>query len=138
MLGPGHPDVDLPVKLGNHTIGLRKRVPRLDAGGQPVRSPLGAPLVDVVDVKVRWCNVYPTKRFAENDEPEDRSAPMTSGLTALVAPDTDLDAVDVVVWPITGETTVDDVLRLSGPVHQVIGEPGPWGGALEVQLRKST
>lgn len=131
------------MKLGNHTIGLRRRVPRLDGSGQPVRSPIGAPIVDVVDVKVRWCSVYPTKRYSEDDEPEDRAAPMTSGLTALVPPsqdglDTDLTAADVVVWPIESETTVDGVLHLTGPVHQVVGDPGPWGDALEVQLRRST
>lgn len=131
------------MKLGNDTIGVRQRVPRLDGSGNPVRSPIGAPLVDVVDRKIRWCLVTPTKRLSENDEPEDRAAPMISGLTALVPPIqdgvvTDLGADDVVIWPIESEATVGGVLRLTGPAHQVIGEPGPWGQALEVQLRRST
>lgn len=127
------------VKLGNHTIGLRKRVPRLDGAGNPVRSPLGAPQVDVVDVKVRWCLMTPTvARSSDNDEPEDRAAPMTTGMTLLIYASAGLTAADVVVWPITAEQTVDGVLKLSGPVYQVDGEPGPWAEAIEARLRKAT
>ncbi|TFV90395.1 hypothetical protein [Blastococcus sp. CT_GayMR16] len=132
------------MKLGNHTIGLRKRIPRVDGDGQPVRTPIGAQVVDVVDAKVRWCLVTPsTARSLDNDEPEDRSAPMTTGMTLLAPPAGvaavgGLDAADVVMWPITSEETVDGALKLSGPVYQVDGEPGPWAEALQAQLRKSS
>lgn len=127
------------MKLGNHTVGIRRRVPRLDGSGNPVRSPIGAPVVDVVDVKVRWCLVTPSmKRRQDNEEPEDRSAPMISGTDLLAPPGTDVTAGDVVVWPITGESSPGGVLTLTGPVYQVVGDPGAWGDAVEVRLRKST
>lgn len=127
------------MKLGNHIIGVRRRVPRLDGSGNPVRTPIGAPVVDVVDVKVHWCLVTPSmKRKADNEEPEDRSAPRFSGMDLLAPPGTDITALDVVVWPITSEATVGGVLQLSGPVYQVFDDPGQWGDALEVRLRKSS
>jgi hypothetical protein len=131
MAGPGVAG-GAAVKLGNETVGLRKRVEsaELDEFDDPVTR--------TVDVKVRWCSITPTRRTSENDESEDRTAPMTTGMTWLAPPSTPVDAVDLAVWPITGETTVDGVLTLSGPVWQVVGEPGPWAESLEVQLRKAT
>lgn len=121
------------MKLGEETVGLRKRVESAE------EDEFGDPVVGNVDVKVEWCSMTPTRRTSsENGESEDRTAPMTTGMTLLAPPSTDMDAVDLVVWPITGESTVDDVLTLSGPVWQVVGEPGPWAESLEVQLRKAT
>jgi hypothetical protein len=45
------------VKLGNDTIGLRKSIPRVDGGGQPVRDEYGDRVVDALDVEVPWCLV---------------------------------------------------------------------------------
>jgi hypothetical protein len=103
-------------------------------------SPLGAPLIDVVDVKVRWCLVTPTRRLSENDEAEDRTAPMTAGLTVLVPPGTDVRFVDVVVWPVTGRTGSAETndLALTGRTWQVVGEPGIWEESVELRLRAST
>lgn len=126
------------MKLGSHAVGLRKATPRVDGGGQPVRDDTGYQLQDVVDRKVRWCLVTPTRSATgDNDEPEDRAAPLTVGTTLLAPVGAGIAAADVVVWPITGETIVDGQLRLSGPVWQVIGEVGVWDESEEARLRRS-
>lgn len=127
------------MKLGNDIIGVRQRVPRVDGSGNPVRSPIGAPIVDVVDVKVHWCQVVPSmRRKQDNEEQEDRAAPRISGVDVYAPAGTQVTAADVVVWPIQSEATVGGVLQLTGPVYQVIGDPGPWGESLEIRLRKSS
>lgn len=126
------------MKLGNHTIGLRKHTPRVDGAGQAVRDDHGDQIVDVVDVKVEWCLVTPTMaRSSENGEPEDRSAPRTVGTTLLAPPGSNVAAADVVIWPITAEATVDGQLQLTGPLWQVVGEVGVWDESEEAQLRRS-
>jgi hypothetical protein len=129
------------VKLGDDTIGLRKFVPRLDGRGQPVRDRAGDPVEDVVDVEVPWCLVVPTSRSTtDTTEPEGRSAPSLTGYTVLAPPGTDVDAVDVVVWPITGRTGSAEPgdLALQGRTWQVVGEPGVWEESVELRLRAST
>lgn len=138
MAGPGRLVDDDPrwfgdaVKLGNHVVGLRKKLPGA------ARDEYGAAVPDVVDVKVRWCLVAPARRTtSDSAEPEDRSAPMTSGYQCLMPPGTDVTYLDEVVWPITGEATVGGFLQLSGRVWQVIGEPGLWDESVELRLRAS-
>lgn len=127
------------MKLGEDTVGLRKLIPRLN-GGVPVRDDYGDPVVDVVDVKVQWCQVTPSARISQTAEPQDRRAPALVGYQLLAPPDTDAEFVDVVVWPITGETGSEDTgdLALSGRVWQIDGEPWLWDESVEMQLRAST
>lgn len=126
------------MKLGDHTIGLRKTTPRVDGSGNPVRDSYGYQLRDVVDRKVDWCLVTPNRAVTrDSDEPEDRAAPLTVGTTLYAPPGTGIAAADVVIWPVTGEATVGGLLQLSGPVWQVIGEVGIWGESEEARLRRS-
>lgn len=126
------------MKLGNHTIGLRKHTPRVDGGGQPVRDDTGHQLQDVIDRKVRWCLVTPNRASTrDTDEPEERTAPLTIGTTLLAPPGTGIDAAEVVIWPITSEDIVDEHLQLDGPIWEVIGEVGVWDESEEARLRRS-
>jgi hypothetical protein len=138
--GLAGPASGLGVKLGDDTIGLRKSIPRVDGGGQPVRDEYGDRVVDALDVEVSWCLVTPTGRLVDTFEPEDRSAPALTGYTVLAPPGTDVRFVDVVVWPITGRTGSAETndLALTGRTWQVVGEPGIWEESVELRLRAST
>lgn len=120
------------MKLGNHTVGLRT------TGKTGETDEYGDDVLAEVFVKVRWCLVTPTKRLSENDEPENRAAPTTQGMTLLAPPGTPVTASTTVVWPIQSETGDGPTLALTGPVWQVIGDPGPWDDTVEVQLRRSS
>jgi hypothetical protein len=130
--------VDLRVKLGNDTVGLRGLQPRLDETGQPVSDDFGDQVTDRADVEVRGCLMAPTTRTSGTSEPENRSAPRTAGMTLLAPPRTPIDADTVVIWPITSRQTVDGRLQLDGPLWQVVSDPGPWDESLEVELRRAT
>lgn len=130
------------MKLGDHTVGLRTITTRVDGGGNPVRDEFGAEVLDAVDVKVEFCLVTPwrvTSRAPQEVESQDRSAPAMTGNTLLAPPGTPVSEDDVVIWPITSETTDGDGnLVLDGRLWQVSGEPGIWDEAVEVRLRAST
>lgn len=126
------------MKLGDHTIGLRNLLPRLDGNGQPVLDEYDQPIVDAVDIKVRWCSMTPSSRLSDTNEPGDRVEPALTGMTLIAPPETPVTDSSIIVWPITDEATVDGQLRLTGTEWQVLGEPGLWDESVEARLRKAT
>lgn len=130
------------MRLGEDVVGLRKLVPRLDGGGQPVRDEYGDRVVDAVDVEVPGSLITPTARVsartAADVEPEDRSAPAVASYTWLAPAGTDIGMADVAVWPITARDTSTGQLQLTGRTWQVVGEPGLWEESVEVRLRAAT
>lgn len=125
------------MKLGDQAIGVRS------TSGSPTKDDLGDDNTPTVDRKVRWCAVYPSARISGRTppgaEPEDRSGPAATTMTVLAPPSAAIGMFDVVIWPITSETTDDNgQLHLDGRLWQVVGEPNTWPDSLEVRLHAST
>ena len=115
------------MKLGDHRVVARKRVKvgEDDYGNDVVRD---------ADTLVRWCLVTPTR----STEDADRSAPSVAGATVLapVAARV-IEAADVILWPITGETKGPDGETVyAGRQWEVVGDVGTWDEYTEFQVRR--
>lgn len=112
------------MRLGEHTITVRRVTPRTDGNGRPVRDPYGDPLTTVTDTEVPGCLVTPTRRQGQNEEPQDRAAPAVAGMSLYAPPGTDLTADDLLLW--------------QGRTWQVHGEPWLWDECVEARIRRSS
>lgn len=119
------------MKLGNHSVALRTLV---KVGSDP-RT--GADKTERRDVKVDGCLVTPTG----SAEPEDpTAAPRMSGYQLLAPPVPQapaIDAAEAIVWPITGERTVDGRTEYDGTEYQVSGDVGLWDSCQQARLVKT-
>jgi len=125
------------MRLGNRAIGVRS------PGGAAETDEYGDDATPTTDRKVRWCQVYPSARVSgrtpRDAEPEDRSAPAETAMTVLAPPGAGVSEFDVVIWPITSETTdAGGALVLGGREWQVVGEPNAWEDSLEIRLVAAT